>query len=514
MHRKICLRSAVIALLWVSAVAQAQEPSPAQTAPLEELLRHIETRKRLVTQELAQIENRVNTETNQIMALLDRVFQETIPPRIKQHYQDVETALQKVGLPDDVGKIDVVLSQYKAVLSSKDLGDIITRFFERAMRETESERENLTKAIDTELNEVLQVELPRAQDNIRAPFQKVLLRHFPVWQAHGLATPALPSINLNQSAEGMHGSGVKLLGGLGGVLILTLRKRITRMIVTKIGKQALGKLVPVVGWVLTGMALWDATQAKAKLEEELRPRFLAEYTSVVTVEGVLWKGPGAEGEISSRETYARDVHTQLDEWAKQCQKEAERMLGVSHMFTLSPNVREYMTAQGQKGRSTLEVVEDMTAVGEVFDASLIGQASIERLLDMIRQAPDKQELARLANELGSQLLDEYAKHGRTVLVAAHALGVPLFLEVVRAGKGMHWATVQRAFEDYPRDLPEPARRGLLALINRGRCPYRRAASPPCSASHTTPRLFVRLLPYSKLNLASCLRCLPMIKSFS
>jgi hypothetical protein len=463
MNRKLCLLSAIIALLWVYATAHAQAPQPAPTA-IEESLRHIDSRKRLVRQEIAQIENRVNTETGLIMDRLDQVFQMAMPD-MEKHHQDVEKALQRVTLPDDIGVIEVIWRQLKAGVGANEaLEDMITRFSERAMREIESEREGLMEVIDKRVKEVLQKELPRAQENIRAPFQKILVRHFPAWEGHGLPAPPLPSINLR--AEGAHGPGATMLGALGGMLILVLRKRIVKMIATKIAKQVLTKAIPVIGWLLMLHAVWDATQAKASLEQELRTQFLAVYKSEMTADA-LWKARNEASGTSTRDEYAREVRAQLDEWSKLCRREAERMLDVAHLYTLLPNVREYSIQQGQKGRNTLEVVEELALVNEVFPVSLIRQTSIEQLLNMIMQAPDKQELERLAAELDTRLLDEYARHGRAVLIAAHALGVRMFLEVVRSGKRLHWADVQRAFEEYPRDLPDPARRGLLLLLLEG-----------------------------------------------
>ena len=58
-----------------------------------------------------------------------------------------------------------------------------------------------------------------------------------------------------------------------------------------------------------------------------------------------------------------------------------------------------------------------------------------------------------------------AQHGREVLIAANRLGVPTFLEVVQAGKKLDWYDVHTVFEQYPRDLSEPARRGLVLALS-------------------------------------------------
>ena len=106
----------------------------------------------------------------------------------------------------------------------------------------------------------------------------------------------------------------------------------------------------------------------------------------------------------------------------------------------------------------------MVLVGEVFEDHMIARAPVIQLLDRIIFAPDRQELSRLAQVLEGRLLHEYEQHGREVLTAAHTLGVDLFLVAMKASAEFDWAAVQRAFEQYPQEMSEQSRRGLLLML--------------------------------------------------
>ena len=227
---------------------------------------------------------------------------------------------------------------------------------------------------------------------------------------------------------------------------------------------AFGPLAPIVGAILLSYEAWDASQAKTDLEHELRTQFLSTYQEEFSP-ATIWNQPVEEGELSTRQQLEQQISTSLQGWSEHCRKEVERMLDAAHIFTLSPNIQNYITEQTGKGRSTQEIIEDMHLVGEVFGPGSIVQAPLGDLLTMIVYAPDKQELARLAHELDTWLLQEYAQHGREVLIAANRLGVPTFLEVVQAGKKLDWYDVHTVFEQYPRDLSEPARRGLVLALS-------------------------------------------------
>ena len=118
-------------------------------------------------------------------------------------------------------------------------------------------------------------------------------------------------------------------------------------------------------------------------------------------------------------------------------------------------------------RNTDDIFAAIDLVGKVFPLEMISREPFPFLWNMAITAPNKEELNHLAHELGNWLLEEYRQHGDEVLVAANRLGIGPFLEVVRNGEKLNWFDARRMFEQYPRNLSERARRGLvLALLEQ------------------------------------------------
>ena len=249
-----------------------------------------------------------------------------------------------------------------------------------------------------------------------------------------------------------------------GLLMILLRKRVAKMIQRRVGIKVLGKvaarLIPYVGVLLIA---YDVGNAKAELEAMLRNEFAAAYAEEFTP-ATLWEMPLDSGTPSSRQEIEKDVRSLLHAWSQHCRQEVDRMLDAARIFTLSPNIKAYIAQQEEQSRNSREVVEEMILVGEVFEDHMIARTPVVKLLDMIIYAPDRQELSRLAQALDNRLLREYERHGREVLLAAHTLGVDLFLEAMDASAELDWAGAQRAFEQYPHDMSDQARRGLLLLL--------------------------------------------------
>lgn len=455
--------------------AHAQTPSEAEPN-VEDLLISANSKKALAAREIAQSPSRVAGELARVMAGMDRLFQEQVQERFDAHYKKVEQYLQTVSLPEDVGSLEVAWQQAKAgVYDSGDLEALVNSFVRRTQTAFEPLREDLAGDIDRLITGTLADELKQAQDNIRAPFQEIAARYFPAWDVPYLNAPPLPT------PPGLQREGrSSLLGptiGLVGLLVILRRKVISTIISRAIAKifgktsaaMVSGPLAVIAGGLLLGYEIWNATQAKADLENALRTQFLSTYKEEFSP-ATIWNQPVEEGEPSTRQQLEQQVSASLRTWSEHCRKEVERMLDAARVFALSPSVQNYIAEQTQTGRHTQEIVEDMHLVGEVFGPEIIVQAPIGNLLTMLVHAPDRQELARLARELDSWLLQEYTEHGREVLVAAHLLGVPTFLEVVQAGKKLDWSDVRAVFERYPRDLSEPARRGLVLALQEQTAP--------------------------------------------
>lgn len=424
---------AILVLFSLSNIVHGQTSSEAEPT-VEELLIQANSKKALAVREIDQSPARVESEVARLMTKLDNLFRGQIQERFDTHYKQVEQSLQTVSLPEDVTSLEVAWEQMRAgVYDSSDLDSLVEGFIRRAQTTLEPHREKLAEDIDIQLDETLTAELKRAQDTIRAPFQEILRRHFPVWNIPNLHAPSLPTLPGMQEKDR---SDVPV-AAISGLLLILLRRRIVRQIARRIaGKmagKALVKLIPYVGVFLIAYDLWDATQAKADLERELRAHFLSTYQEEFSPTAI-WNQPVEEGELSTRQQLEQQVSTSLQAWSEHCRKEVERILDAAHVFALSPNVQNYITEQTEKGRNTQEIIEDMHLVGEVFGPDSIIHAPLGDLLTMIVHAPDKQELARLARELGTWLLQEYDQHGREVLVAAHRLGAPIFLKLFGLAK--------------------------------------------------------------------------------
>ncbi len=451
---------AILVLLLLSNSANGQPPPEAEPT-VEELLIRANSKKALAVREIAQLPNRVEGEVNRIMTKLDNLFQGQIQESFNKHYEKVEQSLKTVSLPEDVSSLEVARKQYEALANSSALEALVEDFIRRAESKLEPLREELVKDIDTQLDETLTAELKKAQDTIREPFQDIVARYFPVWDVSNLHAPPLPAPPELQKEDR---SNVPPVEAIIGLLLVILRRRIVNMVTRKMAGKTLGKLIPFAGFALLSIEVWDAIQAKADLEHELRTQFPSTYQEEFSP-NTIWDEPVEEGEPSTRQQLEQQVSTSLQAWSEHCRKEVERMLHATRVFALSPNVKNYITEQTEKGRDTQEIIEDMHLVGEMFGQGIINQAPLGDLLLMIVHAPDRRELARLAHELDTWLLEEYAQHGREVLIAANRLGVPTFLKVVRVGEKLDWYDVHTVFEQYPRDLSEPTRQGLVLALS-------------------------------------------------
>ena len=466
----------MLLLLWGHSAIEAQTSESTTSAIVAEQLRQTESKKRLARQEIAQLEDRVEAEVRQIIGRLDDFFRgDRVQKQFDKHHTEAEEILQEVSLPGDVDSLQVTLKQWKSILpdflpdvlaNSKDLEALVERFIGNAERHLEPTREALEGDIEALFEDVLRTEAERAQQDIRAPFQAILIRYFPVWEGHGLQAPPLPGLPKELGVDpGAFGKSGAL--ALTGLLLILLRKRIVNTIRRRVARKIVGKvaakLIPLVGLLLIAYDVTNILQAKAELEATLRSEFAAAYAEEL-IPAALWEIPPESGAPSFRQELEADVRSLLHTWSQHCRQEVERMLDAARTYTLSPNIKAYIAQQEKKGRDTQEVVEDMVLVAQVFEDHLIARAPLVQLLDMIIYAPDRQELSRLAQALDNRLLREYEQHGGEVLVAAYTLGVDLFLEAMDANAELDWSSAQQAFEQYPHDMNDQARRGLLLLL--------------------------------------------------
>lgn len=481
MRRIIQIFIVMVLSLWGGSAIEAQTSESAASASVAEQLRQTESKKRLARQEIAQLEDRVEAEVQHIIGRLDDLFRgDHIQEQFNKHHAEAKDILQGVSLPGDVGSWEVTWKQWKSLKDPKGLEALVEEFIEDAQLHLEPARESLEDSIAASFGDVVAVEIGQAQKDIRVPFQDILIRYFPVWEGHGLRAPPLPELTQRPGIDpAASRSGALAVAGAAGLALSTLlrakmRKEIIRKTVRRVVAKIVGRvasravaMMPVIGQaVAVLLVLYDVaniTQAKAKLEDELRTQYAATYASELTPRA-FWEQPSKPDAPSFRQKFQQDVHDHLYTWSQHCRQEVERMLDAARTFTLSPNIKAYITQQDTQGRNTREIVEDMTLVAQVFEDHLIARVPFVKLFDMIIYAPDRQELSLLAQVLDNRLLREYEQHGREVLVAAHTLGVELFLEAMDASADLDWPSAQRAFEQYPHDMNDQARRGLLLLL--------------------------------------------------
>ena len=145
----------------------------------------------------------------------------------------------------------------------------------------------------------------------------------------------------------------------------------------------------------------------------------------------------------------------------------DEQIAVAELVALSPHVRSFIREESRKGANTDDIFVPVNLVGKVFPLEIISKNPFRFLWNMAITAPKREELTHLAHELGSWLMEEYRQHGSEVLLAANRLGIGPFLEVVRNGEKLNWFGARRMFEQYPRNMSERARRGLvLALLEQ------------------------------------------------
>ncbi len=378
---------AILVLFSLSNIVHGQTPSEAEPT-VEALPIQANSKKTLAAREIAQLPNRVEDEVDRIMTKLGGLSRGQIQESFNEHYKKIEQSLKTVSLPEDVSSLEVAGKQVEALINSSALNALVEDFIRRAESEIEPLREELVKDIDSQLDETLTAELKQAQDTIRAPFQEIVARYFPVWDVPNLRAPPLPR------AQKEDWSNIPLAGASGFLLVLTRRvvKQILARLSIKISGKLLGKLIPFIGLPLMAFEVWAATQAKANLEHELRTQVLSTYKKEFSPITLL-NPPIEEGELSTRQR----LEQHLQDWSEHCRKEAERILNASPIFTLSPNAKDYIAAQTRKDRTTQEIVKDIHQVGEVWGQDIVAQEPLGYLLKRIVDDPEVTDVMDIVN---------------------------------------------------------------------------------------------------------------------
>lgn len=468
------LRSAIPLLLALGGSTNSHALA-ASEPDLEDRLLEIEKDKIVILSKIDQIPGHVETEVDRIMGVMDKLTAKEISKLVDDHYSEVEKSLQGVSLPEDIGALKVYWESLKSGTGydSDGMDTLIHDFLRRARAAVEPSQEKLVEDIENRLNEALSAEMMWARTTIRTPFQRLISTRFPELAAPYLRGPSFPL--LPELEEKDWSDGVGIAGGFGIIILAILRKEVRKTIAEKIFKKILGRvtasvlsgpLVPLVGGLLILYEGWDASKSKADLEQLLRKEFLTAYKKELSTTTISKPGSG-EGGSPFRSRIEGKIKENLNGWFERCFREAEKQIAVAKFVKLSPPVRTFIREESRKGTNSDDIFAAVDLVGNTFPLEIVSKEPFSFLWNMAITAPNKEELNHLAHELGGWLLDEYRRHGDEVLVAANRLGIGLFLEVVRNDEKLSWFDARRMLEQYPRNLNERARRGLvLALLEQ------------------------------------------------
>ena len=440
---------------------------------LQDWLLEIERRGIVADFEIEKIPNRSADEVDRIMGVLDKIIVKEAPRIFEEHYQEVEKSIQSIFIPDNVSALEVYLESIKEGLEfDATVLDILVRNF---VNQTEMRIEPLhtrvSEIIDAKVSDALFSEMIQARNIIREPFQDLILNHFPDWPVPDFRGPSLPLFSeltdlTTRDAAVPRG----IPGVVGGIIIAMAKEKIRKKVAGKIaGRVAAtavtGPLIVVIGGVSVAYEVRDIIKAKTDLEQMLREEILRAYRADFSVDSV-WELVSGEDVSSPRRRLAEEISRNLDSWFELCRQEAKELNALAGIIILSPPVRGYITETTRKDTKTTdaEIRAYIDLVGRVFTIEMVSSEPTQELLDMAFAAPDRAELKYLAHELGNSLLVEYRQHGSDVLVAANRLGTGIFVQVVRSGDQLNWFDVRKTFEQYPSNMNEHARRGLLLAI--------------------------------------------------
>ena len=466
---------ASILLLAIGSAASHQALATSKIG-LQDLLLEFERRGIVADFEIEKVPNRGADEVDRIIGVLDRIMAKEAPRIFEEHYQEVEKSIQDVSIPENFRAFEVYWESRKEALGID--GTVLDTLVRNFMNQTEIRIEPLharvSEIIDAKVSDALASEMIQARSSIRDPFQYLILNHFPDWPVPDFRGPSLPLFSELTDLTSRDASvPLSISGGVVSIVIYMAKEKIRKTIVGKVaGRVATAATSTVTGplaILATGASvayeIRDVFKAKEDLEQMLRKEFLRAYMAEFSVDSV-WRSVSDEDGSSPRMRFAEKISRNLDRWFELCREEAKEQNAVAGIVSLSPPVRDYIAETTRKDTkiTDTEILAYIDRVGRVFPIGVISSEPTQELLNMTFAAPDLEELRYLAHELGDSLLVEYGQHGNDVLVAANRLGTGIFVQVVRSGEQLNWFDIRRAFEQYPSNMSEHARRGLLLAI--------------------------------------------------
>lgn len=463
------------------------------------LLLEIEVAAKTAEEEIAKLPSLVDDERSKIKNALDQWASSLLPKIVEKNYIEVERALEGTSLPQEEGAFSVWWKQTKAGAGSQeDLKKLVELFFDNLRPRLSTVSEGLQKEIVDSLEEETRTLIRDSMERIRQPFLGILKQRLPVYNT-------IPIPNTDRAALAFAASGkqvdlsegaIPLKGIVGVALVLLGRRiitRIMRFLVIKIAGKVLSKLLPVIGWLLLAVEVYDMTGAKDRLEEEMRRSFLEEYKAEVTAESLWWKGDDGSGP-SMRDELVRNIESLLTNWERICRAEADSMIQSAYILSFSDEVREYVSEEISEGAEFDSVLQKMTILWDVF-GQLLAQGKVQVFESMLMAAPDRGDLRLLAKTMGHKLPEIYNQYGKDFLQAVTKIGVQNYLSSEGwSGGDIDWHLLNENLLFLP-DLRDnrAAATGLLTLVQE-KAPIRGLSPEGLATISAQKKLFKKIWP--------------------
>ena len=191
-NARYALRSAILLLFAIGGTANGQALAASEPA-LEDQLLEIKKNKVVILSKINQLPSHVAGEVDRIMGVMDKLMANEVSKLVDDHYLEVEKALQRVSLPENIGALKVYWESIKSGTGYDRTGidALVQDFLRRAQAVSEPSQEKLAEDIENTLNEALSTEMIQARKIIRVPFQRLISTRFPELAGSKLARAVL-----------------------------------------------------------------------------------------------------------------------------------------------------------------------------------------------------------------------------------------------------------------------------------------------------------------------------------
>ncbi|MEM7587270.1 MAG: hypothetical protein AAF560_28040 [Acidobacteriota bacterium] len=360
--------------------------------------------------------------------------------------------------------------------SDGKLRDLIEAFTQEAFLAIRPLQEQTFRQALAGLEPEVQAALIEAQLEVQRASDEIIASHFDAWgsgQSFPPLEPLASDIDARLDFDHLIGteSGVGLASGIAALvlrdLLAELIPRLVRSTSRELVEKLARKLIPIGGFLTILLDVKDFSEAKAKMEQELRSQLGAQYPQQMAPDLVWRRAVG--NRASSRDTTREDVQRYLEHWVRYSKQSAREVLEQAVVLD-SPGVSDYLEDARKRGLSREVVTRELLNLRNVFGTLMLrcGVTDLRRMLaeaPTLTQDPSHAFLKSLAELLGEELCTAYRDGGGEFLRAAHVIGVPLIQEVLQS-PGLDWRRVSQAFTPLGEAASLEQRRGMLICVRR------------------------------------------------